>query len=199
MITPLAYLPGAEMRYFKARRVDPSRPEPIPVQALRLALADEKRAQVFYTMVLERHGPHQPFLSIVEAERRHFEGLAAIALRWGVPIPDIDWRREITVPDAFADCCAIGVHAEIENYEMYDHFLAYPLPPELVQAFKARREASSDRHLPTFIRCAGPEALERAKDAREARERDRFWWGVVAGAGAVVVASTLLRARRGRV
>ncbi len=189
---------AADIRFLKGRTVDPRRPEPIPSQVLRIGLFDEIRAFTFYSMVIERFGPRRPFVSIVEAERRHRDGLAQIAARHGVPVPPNPWRAELTVPKRFEDCCAAGVSAERDNAAMYEGFLAYPLPPDLWAACVARCHASHDNHLPAFLHCAGHEALEREHDARQAKAREPLWRGVVVGVAGVLVARAAVSAWRGR-
>jgi len=137
---------------------DSQRPlPPSVVDALDLALADERLALATYQTVLARFGDIRPFVNIARAEQRHIDALLAVYAHYDVHIPVSD----LTVDPAthtmdIAGLCQLGVTAEIENVRLYDEDL---LPNVVAYAdisavLTALRNASANNHLPAFARCA---------------------------------------------
>ncbi len=52
------------------------------------------------------------------------------------------------------EACRIAAQAEIKNAAMYDRMLKTVKEADIVDAFTRLRDASVNRHLPAFQRCA---------------------------------------------
>jgi rubrerythrin len=124
------------------------------LEALAEALDDEYHAQATYRKVIEVFGPIRPFINIVEAEARHIEAIKRQYARLGATPPDDAWAGRVEAPASLAQACADGVAAEIENSKMYDQLIAMIDDPAARQVMENLREASQERHLPAFRRCA---------------------------------------------
>lgn len=133
---------------------------PLPaavVEALNLALADERHALATYQAVLERFGEVRPFVNIAQAEQRHINALLRIYARYGVPVPPDDPQADPATRSLdLAELCQIGVAAEIENVRLYDEQLlpSVQAHPDISSVLRALRDASANNHLPAFERCA---------------------------------------------
>lgn len=131
--------------------------EPPVLDALAVALADERNALASYEAVLERFGPIRPFVNIAEAERRHIGALLRVYEAYGASPPEEPGRAEPAfrseTPEAL---CRLGVEAEIENARLYDEELlpAVAGHPDIVRVMTRLRDASFDRHRLAFQRCA---------------------------------------------
>ena len=134
-------------------------PDPV-YQAVLLALEDEYHAEAVYAATLEKFGGARPFSNIIKAERVHQNALHQILNDNGLSYeesPYLSGEKSIgELPDTIKEICAIGVGAEIENARLYDEDL---LPvvvdyPEITRVFVNLRDASIDKHLPAFERCA---------------------------------------------
>jgi hypothetical protein len=148
--------------------------KPLPgsvVAAILTALDDEHHAEAAYEAVLARFGAVRPFLNIVEAERRHAAALIRILAAHGLsapPNPYLSGAKKLgEVPATLDEACEAGVEAEIANVALYDSSLlpAVAGHPEVETVFRRLRDASAERHLPAFRRCAsrhraGPGALQ---------------------------------------
>lgn len=127
------------------------------VEALNLALADERHALATYQAVLERFGEVRPFVNIAQAEQRHIDALLRIYARYGVPVPlDEPQPDSATRSLDLVELCQIGVAAEIENVRLYDEQLLPTVEahPDISSVLRALRDASANNHLPAFERCA---------------------------------------------
>lgn len=122
--------------------------------ALRAALADERRARALYEAVMERHGRVMPFANIVRAEERHEASVAALMERHSVPVPEAE-KVEVAVPQTIRECAALAAQVERDNIAMYDRLLTSVKEADVRALFEALRSASLDRHLPAFERFAG--------------------------------------------
>ncbi len=126
------------------------------VEAMDLALVDERQAHRTYTDILDVFGEVRPFSNIVHAEARHIEALLSLYSAYSVPVPA---DESIYDPDIAAlslkALCEKGVAAEIENVRLYDEELlpAVSAYPEIAAVFTNLRNASADRHLSAFQRC----------------------------------------------
>ncbi len=134
-------------------------PEPV-YQAVLLALEDEYHAEAVYDATLEKFGDQRPFSNIIKAERVHQSALQKILDDNGLSYEQSSYLSgEKSVGElsgTLKEVCAVGVAAEIENARLYDEDL---LPvvvdyPEITQVFVNLRDASIDKHLPAFERCA---------------------------------------------
>lgn len=130
-------------------------PEPV-IEALHLALADERHALATYTTVLDSFGDVRPFINIARAEQRHIDALLPLYQRYGVAVPgddtEIDPRTDTL---DLKGLCEIGVAAEIENVRLYDEDLLPRVQnyPDIARVLNPLRDASANNHLPAFQRC----------------------------------------------
>ena len=91
------------------------------IEAVLLALDDERKARAFYLAVLARHGDVRPFVNIAPAEQRHAGHLIAILEARGVPVPpDLHDPGAIEVPDTRQACCELAAQSERDNVALYD-------------------------------------------------------------------------------
>lgn len=122
--------------------------------ALQEALDDERHAQQFYAAVMEKHGEVLPFAHIIEAEKRHEAALLQTMERYGIePAETQPGRRE--VPVTLAEACAMSAEWEKENAALHARLLAVAAGhPDIERVFTNLRDASRERHLVAFQRCA---------------------------------------------
>ncbi len=142
-------------------------PDDETVEALREALEDEYRARATYRKVIEAFGPVQPFANIVEAEERHANALLALFARYGVEPPRDSWPERVAAPKTIGEACRAGVEAEIENGAMYERLLARVRDPAAATVMRRLQQASQERHLPAFRRCAERESGSRPPSGRD--------------------------------
>lgn len=124
------------------------------IRALNEALDDEYRSFATYDQVIADFGEAPPFSNIREAERRHIEALYALFARYGLPIPENPWLEKIERYASLQEACEAGVAAEIANAEIYERLLQATERPDMLTVFSNLRDASQQRHLPAFQRCA---------------------------------------------
>jgi hypothetical protein len=124
------------------------------MEALHAALDDEYRAWATYDQVIADFGEMPPFGNIREAEARHIEALRGLFDRYGLPLPENPWPGKVTRYASLHEACAAGVAAEIENAALYERLLASTRRPDILTVFRNLQEASQQRHLPAFRRCA---------------------------------------------
>jgi hypothetical protein len=123
--------------------------------AMEAAIQDEYRAELIYEKVLGDYGPVRPFVNIVNAEVRHSEALARLYEARGLPVPQSRWSPdEIPGFPSISEACRAGVDAEIENAEIYEHYMDLPLPDDVRFVFENNQRASLENHLPAFQRCS---------------------------------------------
>ncbi|MGE4373562.1 MAG: hypothetical protein AB7E29_11835 [Xanthobacter sp.] len=144
---------NADERLLESRRINPQDPRSPLEQALRIALYDEWQAMATYEAVIARFGPVRPFVNIVQAEANHANAIIHQMQHHGFRLPVNDWAGKVRLPATLKECCAAGVAGEIDNVAMYDDFLSYPLPPDVVRLFQRLKNASGNNHLPAFQRC----------------------------------------------
>ncbi|MBV1894004.1 MAG: DUF2202 domain-containing protein [Ilumatobacteraceae bacterium] len=121
---------------------------------LALALDDEYMAHAIYTQVIADFGEMRPFSNIVEAEARHIEALTTLFQRYEVPIPADTWPGRVPRYESLQEACQAGVIAEVENGELYDRLLAGTNRSDILTVYRNLQEASQERHLEAFRRCA---------------------------------------------
>lgn len=124
------------------------------IGALREALDDEYKARATYQGVIDRFGPVRPFVNIIEAEERHANALLRLFERFGIEPPKDRWAGQVPAPSSLADACKAGVEAEIENAAMYARLLAQVSNARVRDVLTRLQQASQQRHLPAFRRCA---------------------------------------------
>ena len=125
------------------------------VAALDAAIDDEYKARAVYEAVINELGPVRPFSMIIRAEEQHISSLKALYDKYGLDIP-ADPYTDVEVASSKADNCAVGVQAEIDNAALYrDELLpAVADSPDITDVFTRLMNASQDKHLPAFERCA---------------------------------------------
>jgi rubrerythrin len=122
------------------------------------ALDDEYKAEATYAAVIARFGEVRPFISIVEAERRHAGALLRQCERLGFLPPENRWAGKVGAPATLREACAEAIAAEVENIALYDRLLPDVVDPEVRAVLEWLQEASRDRHLPAFRRCLARQA-----------------------------------------
>jgi hypothetical protein len=145
-------------------------------QILNEALNDEYKARAQYRKVIDKFGPVRPFINIVASEERHIAALLPLFRRYGIPVPEDNWAKRVTVPGTLQEACRIGVEAEIENMTMYDRLLAKTQKADVARVLAHLQAASRENHLPAFQRCAGLSAVYRPIASRGQGRRHRKGW-----------------------
>ena len=129
--------------------------------AVLTALDDEYKAYATYDAVIQRFGAVRPFVNIIRAEDTHFSALIdyMIAQGWDVPAnPYLTGAKSLgDLPDTLQGACKLGVQAEIDNAALYTDKLLPVVQgnAQLSGIFTALYQASQNKHLPAFQRCAG--------------------------------------------
>jgi len=118
------------------------------------ALDDEHQARATYAQVIEDFGDVRPFSNIVEAEDRHARALIRLFERYGVPVPPDTWPARAPRYGSLREACEAGVAAEVANARLYDDLLSGTDRADIREVYENLREASQERHLPAFRRCA---------------------------------------------
>jgi len=136
--------------------------EPITVddplyEVLDTALQDEYRAEATYASAIDAFGEVRPFTRIVQAEGRHVAAVARLFEKRGLPAPDWDAEAYPIPADLgqleFAEVCALGYQAEIENVAMYAELIGLGLPADVQSVFLSLQTASELNHKAAFSRC----------------------------------------------
>jgi hypothetical protein len=121
-------------------------------QALIDAINDEYKAKATYQKVLEKFGDVRPFSNIIKAEEHHIEELLPLFEKYGMAVPEDSWYAKVPEFATIDEALRAGVEAEIENAKMYDEFFKFVEEQDIIDVFKALRDASQDKHLPAFQR-----------------------------------------------
>lgn len=124
------------------------------IQVLNEALDDEYKAWAIYDQVIADFGEVRPFSNIREAEARHIQALLTLFVRYGLAVPENPWPGKAERYASLQEACEAGVAAEIANAELYDRLLAAVHQPDILLVLRNLQEASQQRHLPAFQRCA---------------------------------------------
>ena len=124
------------------------------IDALHEALDDECQAWATYGQVLADFGEVRPFSNIREAEARHVQALSGLFVRYGVPIPENTWTGRVARYASLKQACEAAVAAEIANGALYERLLTSTRRPDIVEVLRKLQQASQQRHLPAFQRCA---------------------------------------------
>lgn len=124
------------------------------IHVLNEALEDEYLSWATYDQVIADFGEVRPFSNIREAEARHIEALCTLFERYGLAIPENPWPGKVERYASLQGACEAGVSAEIANGEMYERLLGLSQRPDIVMVLRNLQEASQQRHLPAFQRCA---------------------------------------------
>lgn len=147
------------------------------IEVLREALDDEYHAWATYDQVITDFGEVAPFVNIREAEARHIEALRILYRGFGIPVPANNWPGRVARYPSLQAACEAGVVAEVANAELYDRLLAVPLRPEIATVLQKLRQASQDRHLPAFRRCAERQEVGGGAASDRGSGRPRRWRG----------------------
>lgn len=124
------------------------------IHALNEALEDEYLAWATYDQVITNFGEAPPFTNIREAEARHIESLCTLFVDYGLPVPENQWPGKVPRYASRQAACEAGVAAEIANGEMYERLLVATQRPDILTVLRNLQEASQQRHLAAFQRCA---------------------------------------------
>jgi hypothetical protein len=124
------------------------------IHALNEALDDEYLAWATYDQVIADFGEMPPFSNIREAEARHIEALCTLFARYGMVVPENPWPGKVARYASLQAACEAGVAAEIANGEMYERLLGVTQRPDILTVLRNLQEASQQRHLAAFQRCA---------------------------------------------
>ena len=127
---------------------------PAEIQALQEALVDEHHAWATYDQVIDDFGEVRPFVNIRDAEARHAQALSELFVRYGLPIPASTWPGRVTRYASVHEARVAAVAAEIANGEMYERLLSATQRPDILTVLRNLQQASQQRHLPAFQRCA---------------------------------------------
>jgi hypothetical protein len=126
----------------------------IEIRMLHEALDDEYRSWATYDQVIADFGEVRPFINIRGAEARHIEALSGLFARYGVPIPTNPWLGKVERYASLQAACEAGVAGEIANGEMYERLVGQTQHADILMVLRNLQEASQQRHLPAFQRCA---------------------------------------------
>lgn len=124
------------------------------IRALHEALDDEYRSWATYDQVITDFGEVPPFSNIREAEARHIEALCTLFTRYGLPVPPNPWPGKVARYINLQAACEASVADEIANGEMYERLLGTTQRPDILTVLRNLQEASQQRHLAAFQRCA---------------------------------------------
>ena len=140
------------------------------IKALHEVLDDEYHAWSTYDQVMIDFGEVRPFSNIREAEARHIEALKNLFACYELPVPENPWPGKVERYASLQEACEAGVAAEIANGEMYERLLRATQRPDVLTVFRNLQEASQQRHLPAFQRCAQrPAGRGRGAGSRRSR------------------------------
>lgn len=146
----------------------------IEALVLHEALDDEYRSWATYDQVIADFGEVRPFINIRGAEARHIEALIGLFTRYGVPIPTNPWCGKVERYASLQAACEAGVAGEIANGAMYERLVGQTQRADILTVLRNLQEASQQRHLPAFQRCAQRGARgDGAQGGRVGRGPDR--------------------------
>ncbi|WP_246186602.1 ferritin-like domain-containing protein [Methylacidimicrobium tartarophylax] len=118
------------------------------------ALDDEYKTRATYARVIEDFGGVRAFVNIVEAEKRYISALLGLFERYDIAPPSDRWTGAPPRFLSLLEACNKAVQAETDNVAIYDRVLKTSTRADILSVYHAWREASLDRHLPAFRRCA---------------------------------------------
>jgi len=118
------------------------------------ALDDEYKAWATYDQVIADLGPVRPFISIRESEGRHIAALQGLCRRYDVPVPENHWIGKVQHYVNIHSACEAAIAAEIGNGALYERLFKSTQRTDILGVFRRLRDASEQRHMPAFQRCA---------------------------------------------
>ena len=112
----------------------------------------EYAAYAAYDAVIAKYGEVEPYLSIREAERRHYEALEKLFDKYGLSYPaENPYLGELKAPESLEEAARAWAEGEVKNIEMYDRLLPQVEGyPDITRVFENLRRASEEVHLPCF-------------------------------------------------
>lgn len=143
------------------------------IAALHAALDDEYQAWATYDQVIADFAEVLPFANIRESEARHIQALMALFRAYDLAIPENPWPGKVSRFGSVREACEAGIAAEVANAGLYERLFAATQRPDILAVFQRLHEASQDRHLPAFRRCAGRGADGSGCGARRRRRGGR--------------------------
>lgn len=126
----------------------------VEINALHEALEDEYQAWSIYDQVIADFSEVRPFINIRDAEARHIEALRTLYTRYAVPMPENTWVGKIERYSSVQEACEAAVAAEIANGDLYERLFQNELRADILVVLRNLQQASLERHLPAFQRCA---------------------------------------------
>jgi len=124
------------------------------LDALHEALDDECRSWATYDQVISDFGEVRPFINIRDAEARHIQALCSLLIAYEITVPKNTWPGRVARYKTLHEACKAAVAAEIENGQMYERLLRSTDREDILTVFRHLQEASQQRHLAAFQRCA---------------------------------------------
>lgn len=123
--------------------------------ALEKAIDDEYKAYSTYEATIDKLGMIKPFSMIIRAEENHISSLKALFDKYGLDIPENEWKGKVTTGETKQEACQIGVDAEIANAKLYKEELlpAVTEYDDITNVFTNLMNASEQKHLPAFEKC----------------------------------------------
>lgn len=116
---------------------------------LMYAVQDEYLARGEYMSIIEKFGNQKPYENIILSEETHLAYLKEVYLSYGIDFPLDASDNHIVVATNLLEAAEIGVLAEIDNIAMYELFLTYDLPDNVLNVFSALK-SGSESHLLAF-------------------------------------------------
>jgi hypothetical protein len=116
---------------------------------LMYAVEDEYLARGEYLAIIDKFGNQKPYDNIVKSEETHLSFLREVYLSYELEFPEDSSEDHIIIPDDLLEAAKTGVQAEIDNIAMYEKFLSYDLPENVIEVFSALK-SGSDSHLLAF-------------------------------------------------
>lgn len=124
------------------------------IQGLLDALDDEYKSWTTYDQVIHDFGEIRPFINIVEAEQRHIDALLGLCAHYEVLPPPNRWPGQVPRYASVHEACEHAIDGEIDNAALYDRVLRTTDRADIARVYRALQNASTNRHLPAFRRCA---------------------------------------------
>ena len=113
------------------------------------AVQDEYLARGEYLSIIETFGSQRPYSNIIKSEETHLAYLKEVFDSYGLDFPNDESIDHIIIPDNLLEAAKTGVQAEIDNIEMYELFLSYDLPENVIEVFSSLKNGSHS-HLAAF-------------------------------------------------
>lgn len=120
------------------------------------ALDDEYKAQATYEAIIKKLGSIRPFIMIIRAEEQHISSLKSLFDKYGLIVPENPYTNKVVSPETLLDACTAGVSAELSNVSLYEETLLPTVSAyeDITLVFTNLMNASKEKHLPAFQRCA---------------------------------------------